>query len=198
MGKVVASFSVSMDGCIAGPDDGPDQPLGVGGSRLFDWWTAGTEPLDDDARFAPLPESRQAASAQLSCGAVITGRRTFDLAHGWGGRHPTGAPFFLLTHRLPDRWVGPGTEGTVVEGGIVEALAQAKKAAGDRDVAVGAADVAGQFLAAGLLDELNCNLVPVVLGGGVRLFDGARVTDLECLGVVPAVGVTHLRFAVRR
>jgi dihydrofolate reductase len=198
VGTVVASFSISLDGCVAGRGDGPDLPLGEGGSRLFDWWNAGSEPLGDDPRFAPLPPSRAAAVAQLSCGAVITGRRTFDIARGWGGHHPSGAPFFLLTHRSVEDGVGPDTGGTVVHGGIDDALARAQAAAGDRNVAVGAADVAGQFLVAGLLDEIHLNVVPIVLGGGVRLFDGAPVTDLECTSVVASVGVTHLRFAVRR
>lgn len=200
MGNVVAGLSVSLDGFIAGPNDGPANPLGDGGGRLFDWWTAGTERTGPDDRFRPPARSAAVVREMFGCGAVITGRRTFDIAGGWGGHHPVGAPFFLLTHRPVDRHVGPGTGGTVVTGGVEEALAQARAVAGDRDIAVGAADVAGQFLAAGLLDELHLNLVPVLLGGGVRLFAGSadHPVDLECTRVVESDGVTHLCYRVLR
>jgi dihydrofolate reductase len=131
-------------------------------------------------------------------GAVIAGRRTFDLARGWGGHHPLCGPFFLLTHNPPDQWVGPGTEGTVVTDGIESALAQAQAVAGDRDVALMAADVAQQFLKAGLLDEIRVALVPALLGDGVRLLDNldGHQFDLECTRVVESDGVTHLRYRV--
>jgi dihydrofolate reductase len=134
----------------------------------------------------------------FECGAIITGRRTFDIADGWGGHHPVGAPFFLLTHSPPDRHVGPGTDGTVVTDGIESALEQARAVAGGRDIAVGAAAVAQQYLEAGLLDEIHVNLVPVLLGGGVRLFAnlGDRQFDLDCTRLVESDGVTHLRYRV--
>ncbi len=198
MGKVVVGLSMSLDGFVAGPNDGPGNPLGDGGGRLFDWWTAGTERVGPDGRFRPPARSRAVVEEMFACGAVITGRRTFDIANGWGGHHPVGAPFFLLTHHLPDQHVGPGTDGTVVTDGIESALAQARAVAGERDVSVGAADVAQQFLKAGLLDEIQINLVPVLLGGGVRLF--ANLEDhqlnLECTRVVESDGVTHLRYRV--
>ncbi len=191
-------LSVSLDGCVAGPNDGPKNPLGDGGGRLFGWWTAGTERLGDDDRFRPPAASREVATEMFACGAVITGRRTFDIAGGWGGHHPLGAPFFLLTHRPPDRFVGPATGGTVVTGGIEDALAQAQAVADGRDITVGAADVVRQFLLADLLDEVHLDLVSAALGGGVRLFAGleGHPVDLECTRVVPSEGVTHLRFRV--
>jgi len=200
MGDVVVGLSISVDGFIAGPNDGPGNPLGDGGARLFDWWTAGSEALGSDDRFRPPTRSRAVVEEMFACGAIITGRRTFDIAEGWGGRHPVGAPFFLLTHEPPDRHVGPGTQGTVVTGGIEGALEQARAVAGDRDIAVGAADVAQQYLRAGLLDVLHLNVVPVLLGDGVRLFanlEGHRF-DLECTRVVESDGVTHLRYHVVR
>ena len=111
MGPVVADLSVSLDGFIAGPNDGPGNPLGDGGGRLFDWWTAGTERIGPDDRFKAPARSRAVASEIFGSGAVITGRRTFDIARGWGGRPLVGCPFFLLTHNPPARWTGPGTGG---------------------------------------------------------------------------------------
>jgi dihydrofolate reductase len=142
--------------------------------------------------------SRAVVAEMFECGAVITGRRTFDIADGWGGHHPVGAPFFLLTHDPPDRHVGPGTDGTAVTDGIESALEQARLVAGERTIAVGAADVAQQYLRAGLLDEIHLNLVPVLLGDGVRLFtnlEGGRF-GLECTRVVESDGVVHLRYRV--
>jgi len=200
MGKVVVGLSISLDGVIAGPNDGPDNPLGDGGGRLFDWWSAGTERIGSDDRFRPPVRSRPVVEDMFGCGAIITGRRTFDIARGWGGHHPVGAPFFLLTHQAPDQHVGPGTDGTVVTDGIERALEQARAVAGERDIAVGAADVAQQYLRAGLLDEIHLNLVPVLLGDGVRLFAhlGDRQFDLDCTRVVESDGVTHLRYRVVR
>lgn len=200
MGKVLVGLSMSLDGYIAGRNDGPANPLGDGGGRLFDWWTAGPERVGPDDRFKPPARSRAVVEEMFRCGAVITGRRTFDIANGWGGHHPLGAPFFLLTHRPVERHVGRGTEGTVVTDGIESALAQARRVAGDRDIAVCAADVAQQYLKAGLLDEIHIDLVPVVLGSGVRLFAnlGDRRFDLECTRVVESDGVTHLRYRVLR
>jgi dihydrofolate reductase len=200
MGNVVVDFSISLDGFIAGPHDGPGNPLGDGGGALFEWWTAGHERLGPDDRFRPPTRSRPVVAEIFRCGAVIAGRRTFDIAGGWGGHHPVGAPFFLLTHSAPDRHVGPGTDGTVVSDGIESALAQARAVAGDRDIVVCAADVAQQYLRAGLLDVIQVNLVPVLLGGGVRLFDnlGDRPFALDCTRVVESTGVTHLRYRVVR
>jgi dihydrofolate reductase len=200
MRRLLVSISISLDGFVAGPNDGPDNPLGDGGSRLFDWWTAGTERIGDDERFRPPERSRVVVEEMFDCGAIITGRRTFDIAGGWGGNHPVGAPFFLLTHDPPPRFVGPGTRGTVVTDGIESALEQARVVAGDRPVAVQSADVARQYLRAGLLDEIHLNLVPMLLGGGVGLFanlDGFRF-DLACERVVESDGVTHLAYTVRR
>jgi dihydrofolate reductase len=133
-------------------------------------------------------------------GAIITGRRTFDIANGWGGHHPAGAPFFLLTHNPPKKWVGPGTDGVVVTDGIESALKQARTVAGERTISVGSANVAQQYLRAGLLDEIHINLVPVLLGGGVCLF--ANLEDhqfnLVCTRVVESDGVTHLRYSVQK
>lgn len=183
MGKVIAGLSMSLDGFIAGPDDGPGNPLGDGGGMLFDWWTAGTERLGPHDRFRPPARSRAVVEEMFQAGAIITGRRTFDIAGGWGGHHPMGVPFFLLTHNPPDRWTGPGTGGTVVTGGIETALKQARAVAGHRDIGICAADVAQQFLKSGLLDEIHIDLISVLLGSGVRLF--ASLGDRQ-FGLEPA------------
>lgn len=200
MGPVVVDLSISLDGFIAGPNDGPDNPLGDGGSRLFDWWTAGTERVGPDDRFKPAARSLGVAREAFRYGAVITGRRTFDIAGGWGGHHPLGCPFFVITHHPPDRWVGPGTGGTVITDGIESALERARAVAGDRVISVAAANTAQQFLRAGLLDEIRLNVVPVVLGNGVRLLDdlGGEHFDLACTLVVESDDVTHLRYRVLR
>jgi dihydrofolate reductase len=198
MSRVVVGLTVSLDGFIAGPNDGPANPLGDGGGKLFEWWTAGTEPMGGDDRFRPPARSRAVVRELFDVGAIITGRRTFDIARGWGGHHPVGVPFFLLTHNPPDRWVGPGTGGTVVTDGIESALEQARAVAGDRAVGVGAADVAQQYLRAGLLDEIHLNVVPVLLGAGVSMFGNleGRQFGLECTRVVESDGVTHLSYRV--
>jgi dihydrofolate reductase len=200
MGRVLVGLSMSLDGFIAGPNDGPGNPLGDGGARLFDWWSAGSERPGPDDRFKPPARSRGVVAEMFSCGAIITGRRTFDIAGGWGGHHPLGAPFFLLTHEAPEHHVGPGSDGIVVSDGIESALEKARAVAAGRDVAVCAADVAQQYLAAGLLDELHIDLVPVLLGSGVPLFAniGDRRPELECTRVVESDRVTHLRYRVLR
>lgn len=198
MGKVVVGLTISLDGFIAGPNDGPGNPLGDGGTALFNWWTAGDERVGPDDRFRPPRPSHGVVREMFECGAVITGRRTFDIAEGWQGHHPVGAPFFVLTHNAPERWVGPGTQGTAVTDGIYSALEKAQAVAGSRPVSVGAADVAQQYLRAGLVDEVHVNLVPLLLGAGIRLFANleGHLPRLECTRVVESVGVTHLWYSV--
>lgn len=137
---------------------------------------------------------------QGAVGALVTGRRTFDITHGWGGNPPLGVPAFVVTHAVPQEWVYDGSPYTFVTDGVESAIAQAKAVAGEKNVAVGAASIAQQALAAGLLDEVHVDLVPVLLGGGVRLFDhiGAAPIELERTRVIDAPGVTHLTFRVVR
>jgi dihydrofolate reductase len=200
MGNVAIGQSMSLDGFIAGPNDGRGNPLGDGGARLFEWMSAGAERVGPDDRFKPAVRSRPVLREMFECGAIITGRRTFDIANGWGGRHPIGVPFFLLTHEPPAEHVGPGSEGTVVTDGVESALEQARAVAGEKTIAVGAADVAQQYLRAGLVDEIHLNLVPVLLGGGVRMFDNLEDVqlDMRCTRVIESDGVTHLRYHVAR
>ena len=204
MSKVVLELSMSLDGFIAGPNDGPDNGLGDGGDALFKWYSTG------DTDF-PLPGTDMVfkisrASAEflrplwMNIGASITGRRTFDIAHGWGGNPPGGAdePHFVVTHTIPQEWVKPGSPFTFVTDGVESAVRQAKKAAGNKNVDVIGASIAQQCLKAGLLDEIQIDLAPVLLGGGVRLFDhlDSGPIELEPLAVVQGPDVTHLRYRV--
>jgi dihydrofolate reductase len=131
--------------------------------------------------------------------AALTGRRTFDVARGWGGNHGWG-PAFVLTHSIPDGWPRPGSTVHFVTDGIESAVKQAKKAAAGKAVGVHGADTIQQLLNAGLLDEIQVDIAAVLLGSGIRLFDHLRDTP-AMLGnptVIQGVGVTHLRYPVRK
>ncbi len=202
MGKVTTGLSMSLDGFIAGPNDGPERPLGEGGERLFAWYSSGDTEYGlpgTEMVFRVSPQSAELLrEAHTKMGAFVTGRRTFDITNGWGGSPPLGVPTFVVTHTVPQEWVYEGSPFTFVTDGIEGAVEQAKAVAGEKDVAVGAASIAQQCIRAGLLDEIHIDLVPVLLGGGVRLFDhlGTGPIDLESTEVVEGTGVTHLTFRV--
>lgn len=202
MGKVASGLTMSLDGFIAGPNDGPENPLGEGGMRLFDWYASGDTEYrlpGTEMVFRVSPQSAELLrEAHSKMGAFVTGRRTFDITNGWGGSPPLGVPAFVVTHTVPQEWVYEGSPFTFVTDGVESAVEQAKAVAGDKDVAVGAASIAQQCLKAGLLDEIHIDLVPVLLGEGVRLFDhlGTEPIELERTRVIEAPGVTHLTFRV--
>jgi dihydrofolate reductase len=180
-------MTMSLDGFIAGPDDRKGQELGRDGGRLFNW-------LDDRLSDGP---SGQVFREVMATGAVISGRRTFELAGRWQGDHHDGVPIFVLTHHIDDGDVPPGSARFVTD---VEACAeQARAAAGDRAVMVHGAEAAQALLRAGLLDELEIHVVPVLLGEGRPLFGslGPGHTELELVRVLDAPGVLHLRYRVR-
>ncbi len=201
MGKVTFNMTVSLDGFVAGPNDGPENGLGDGGDRLFDWYFSGdTEiPISDGNMVLKVsPQSAEVLKEALEkTGAGVWGRRTFDIAKAWGG-HPPGSPCFIVTHTVPQEWVWEGSPFTFVTDGVDSAIRQAKKAAGDKDVVVCTASILQQCLKAGLMDEINIDVAPLLLGSGVRLFDnlGAKPIELESTRVVAAPGVTHLQFRV--
>jgi dihydrofolate reductase len=202
MGKVAMGLSMSLDGFIAGPNDGPERPLGEGGERLFAWYSGGETQYrlpGTEMVFEVSPQSAELLrEAHSKMGAFVTGRRTFDITGGWGGSPPLGVPTFVVTHTVPREWVYEGSPFTFVTDGVESAVEQAKAVAGDKDVAVGAASIVQQCIRAGLLDEIHVDLVPVLLGGGVRLFEhlGAGPIELERTRVVEGAGVTHLTFRV--
>jgi dihydrofolate reductase len=202
MGKVSMGLTMSLDGFIAGPNDGPEHPLGEGGMRLFDWFSAGDTEYELPGTEMVFTVSSQSAEvlreAHGEMGAIVTGRRTFDITNGWGGQPPLGVPTFVVTHEaVPREWVYEGSPFTFVTDGIESAVERAREVAGDRTVAVGAASVTQQCIRAGLLDEIHVDLVPFLLGDGVRLFDhlGGPI-ELEQTQVVEGTGVTHLTFRV--
>ena len=213
MTKVICDITMSVDGYVAGPNQTLDQPLGRGGDQLHEWIVAtkafreahGMDGGEDNA------DSRRLEEHIGSIGATIMGRRMFSGGSGpweedpnaasWFGDEP---PFrqavFVLTHHERDPEVKQGgTTYTFVTNGIESALELARAAAGDRDVQVsGGANVVQQYLAGGLLDELQVHVAPVLLGGGVRLFDqlGPDPPKLEQLSVVESPAAAHLRYRV--
>jgi dihydrofolate reductase len=193
MGKVITSISMSLDGFIAGPGDDVQQ--------LFKWYFGGTEAFEVQGGRMTLkvsPESAKLLAESIATtGAMVAGRRMFDLAGAWGGNPPF-APCFIVTHNVAQEWVKEGSPFTFVTDGIESAVAQAKAAAGDKNVAITTATTTQQCIKAGLLDEIHIDLVPVLLGDGVRLFEhlGSSAIELEQIRVVEAAGVTHLGFRV--
>ncbi|MET0526593.1 MAG: dihydrofolate reductase family protein [Nocardioides sp.] len=179
-------MSMSLDGFIAGPDDRAGQELGREGGRLFNW-------LDD--RFGTEINGQVYAEA-LATGAVISGRRTFELAGRWNGDHHDGVPIHVLTHR-PDEGEPPAG-GTTYYSDVGACAADARAAAGDRAVMVHGAGAAQSLLRAGELDELEIHLVPVLLGAGRRLFEDIDRVELERVRCLEGRDATHLRYRVVR
>ena len=195
MSKVVLDMSMSVDGFITGPDDGLDQGLGVNGERLHDWLGAGS---GDPRSYRPVDGPGATVFDELmATGAVIVGRRTFEFAGGWAGDHHDGVPIFVLTHAAPDE-PAPGHARYVTDG-IESCVAQAKAAAGGRDILLHGAATAQECLRAGLLDEMELHLMPVLLGQGRRLFEDMPPDhiELELLRDLDVPGVLHLRYRVR-
>ncbi|GAA1693868.1 dihydrofolate reductase family protein [Kribbella yunnanensis] len=192
MGKVASGMSMSLDGFVTGPHDSREKPLGEGGEVLHHWLGV-TATAADEAVIQEMADG---------VGAILMGRRSYDFCvgdGGWGDGGPAGqTPCFVLTHNPPAE--SPAVF-TFVTDGIESAVAQAKAVAGDKTVGVHGATAAQQALAVGLLDELHVSLVPVLLGGGVRLFDllGSGPVTLNRDRVVEAgSGVTHLRYQIVR
>ena len=197
MGDVVVDLTMSLDGFIAGPDDGTEFPLGRGGEALFTWMSAGCPRDGVDARLAVPDASKVVVDEWMTeYGAGISGRRTFDIANGWKDGHPIDAPIFVLTHNPPTE----GEWSPLVEfvTSLDEALEHAQAAAGDKMISVSGADPAQQLLRAGKLDGIQVSVVPLLLGGGIRLFDhlGGEPIKLEQTRVIESEGVTHLRYRV--
>jgi len=196
MGTVGAGFSVSLDGFIAGPHDEVD--------RLFQWMFSGDTDLsvsigeqDIDLK---LPSDTAATYQEMmnTTGAIVSGRRIFDVAEAWGGKHPINVPVFVVTHHAPQEWVKDGSPFTFVTDGVASAIEQAKKVAGDKNIGVGGANVMQQCIKLGLLDEIHLDLVPVLLGRGIRMFDylGIEPVELERTSMSAAPGVTQLTFRI--
>jgi dihydrofolate reductase len=197
VGTIGTALSMSLDGFIAGPGDGG------AAAGLHDWLTAGQVP----SRFAPSftmarPSAEFFDAGIAATGAVIAGRRTYDVSGAWAGRGGPvpGLPLVVLTHRVPERVPAEDPPYTFVTDGIEAAVERARAMAGTKNVHLMGASVVQQAIRAGLLDELIISLVPKVLGQGVRLLDGLDPsnTELEIAGVIDAPGVTHLTYRVIR
>ena len=213
MASLTSEISMSLDGFVAGPNQTVEEPLGAGGEMLHEWifglrsWReshgrpGGETNADDEV----VKESLEAT------GAVLMGRRMFSGGSGpweddpvadgwWGDEPPFGVPVFILTHHPRETVTHQGENSfTFVTDGIESALAQAREAAGERNVSIaGGADVIQQYLRAGLLDEMQIHLVPILLGGGVRLFENLAADDakLEIERAIPSPAVTHLKYRI--
>jgi dihydrofolate reductase len=197
MSKSVLYMSMSVDGFITGPNDGPDNGLGDDGHRLHEWFLPDADTDHKGADGRPSGVNGDVVAELMATGAVVVGRRTFELAGGWGGDHHDGIAIFVLSRRPPAedmQW--PGV--TYVDD-VATAMRLAKDAAGDRDVLVHGALTAQLALTAGVLDEMELHVVPVLLGQGRRLFDNlpADHIELELVRDLDGQGVQHLRYRVR-
>ena len=201
MGQVIADITVTLDGFIAGPDDGVQKPLGDRGERIHQWLydSASWRELHGQDAGEGRPDDALVSESFERSGAVVMGKRMFENGNGpngWGDEPPFHKPVFVLSHEAREPVVKEGTTFTFVSG-IEDALEQARVAAGDKDVQVaGGANAVQQFIQAGLLDELQVHVAHVLLGGGIPLFGelGPELIELESTRVVDAPGVTHLRF----
>ncbi|WP_127476898.1 dihydrofolate reductase family protein [Microbacterium sulfonylureivorans] len=198
MGKVITSASTSLDGFVAHENNDP--------GRLFDWYEAGDVEVGNEGDLPPFhltPTSAEFWRGWVKeVGCLVVGRLLFDITDGWKGEHPMGVPFVVVTHEAPTDWAHAHTGNAhFVTDGIGAAIARAKEIAGDGDVGVAAGTIAGQALAAGLVDEVAIDLVPVVLGSGHRYFadvDPAVVRLGDPTVVIPSTRVTHMVFPVEK
>lgn len=214
MSATVLYMSISVDGFIAGPNVSRTNGLGDGGERLHEWvFGAGRSPADDQAEWFGdhgvhdggsvadrlTGVDRQVWDESMATGSVLAGRGTFEPADGWGGDHHDGVPIFILSrHPAPPEFADLPLVSYISD--LADAVHRAKAAAGERNVMVHGAGVAQRMLRAGLLDEIQLHMIPVLLGQGRRLFDGlpAEQIELEPLSARQGAQALHLRYAVRR
>ena len=199
MSRVAAQITTSLDGYIAGPDDGPGRGLGSGGERLHYWvfggpWTYDEEPTGE----ATGLDKEVLDEGFANLGAVIGGHATYEASEAWGGTNPWGVPFFIVTHH-PEN-APPADAGFTFVDGLEAAISKAQDAAGDKQIVImGGADMIRQALDGGYVDELFVSIAPVILGGGKRLFEGFEKTvGLEQINARQSPWVTHLRYRVER
>jgi len=180
MATVVADMSVSLDGFVADPSDGVE--------GVFAWYGK------------PQPEPAAGGPGTGGVGVIVYGRRTFEIADGWGGNHPTGAPVIVVTHQVPIGWPHENSNVSFDTGGIESAMAKASQLAGDHQViALGSPSIIQQCLDLGLVDRIQVKLVPLLLGNGIRLFGTLAVPiELENPEVTEGNGVTHMYYNVLR
>jgi dihydrofolate reductase len=201
MTKVLAGITISLDGYITGPNDGPGAGLGEDGEKLHYWVFGGPWSYAGE-RGSPAAVDQQYLDEVFgSGGAWIVGRTMHDVVDGWGDDPGFGVPVFVVTHRPHETVVKGDTSFEFATDGITDALERARAAAADKNVIImGGGDLLRQYLAAGLVDELTLTIAPVLLGSGKRLFDGIAHTDIdfERYAVIESPHATHLRFRVTR
>jgi len=186
MSKTIVDLSMSLDGFTAGPSISSESPMGEGGEKLHEWLFSGKTDIDKKI----LEELVETS------GVVILGRRTYDVGIGdpWGGASPFNVPAFVVSGSRPEKMV----KGfSFINDGIESALNQAKSIAGNKNVWImGGANLAGQYIKAKLIDELHIHLVPILLGGGSRLFEctGPSIIELEKIKSIESTGATHIQF----
>lgn len=204
MSRVTLYMAMSLDGFITGPDDDAQNPAGLNGMRLMDWLgnvDSGGDNTGDGERVDAYrpgdPNSQVVYDEAMATGAVITGKRTGDFAGYWGGDHHDGVPIFVPTHQPPAE--NPHERVHYVTDGIESCVKQAKAAARDRDILLHGAYTAQECLKAGVLDVIEIQLRPVLLGQGRLLFDGLppEHVELELVRTLEAPGVLHLRYEVQ-
>jgi dihydrofolate reductase len=197
MTKVYTGASMSLDGYISGPAE-------TGFDHLFKWYGNGdvevpTAQPDMTMRMSAVSAEHFRNLIDMT-GALVVGRRLFDLTSGWGGNHPMGGPVVVVTHSVPEGWPREDAPFSFVTDGIEHAIDEAKALAGDKAVGVNGGTIASQCLNAGLLDEIWIDLVPTLLGGGTPFFDQLQDAPVELEGPISFVegtDVTHLRYRVR-
>ncbi len=199
MSSTVLYMSMSLDGFIAGPNEGPGNGLGDGGHRLHEWCLTGPAPEYPGVPGRPIGVNGEVFDEMMSTGAVVAGRGTVEPANYWGGDHHDGVPIFILSRDQPGPEVAQWPQVSYVSD-VEAAMTSAKEAAGEKNVLVHGAGTAQLALAAGVLDELQIHLIPVLFGEGRSLFEhlGADQTELELTRIIDGPGATHLRYRVRK
>jgi dihydrofolate reductase len=198
MAKIIAAITMSVDGYITGPDDGPSKGLGEGGERLHYWVFGGPWSYESGPQGEPTGvDAEYLTEGTARVGAIVIGRNMYEASEHWGDKNPWGVPVFVVTHRPEDE---PDNGEFTFVGDFEEAINLAREAAGDKDVNIGGGgDVIRQGLDAGIVDELDIILAPVILGGGKHLFaDFSKSLDLENRGVRQSRWATFMEFAVKR
>jgi dihydrofolate reductase len=195
MGKITTGFSMSLDGYVAGPNEDV--------SQVFKWMMTGnadvTVPMGEGEMELKIPEESVGMfEGQKQNGALVCGRRLFELTQGWGGRHPVDVPIVVVTHRAAPEWVKQDWPVTFVDN-LEDALEKARALAGDKNIVVASTTLVQQCLRAGLLDEIHIDLTPFLLGAGVKLFGTLDAPiELERREVINSTGVIHLTYRVMK
>ncbi|GLS29811.1 Dihydrofolate reductase [Mesorhizobium albiziae] len=188
MSKLILSFSISLDGFVAGSGVSVEEPMGKDGERLHDWIFSSDDPIDKE----------MAGELAPTLGAVLVGRRTFDVGLGPWGDTPFPVPTFVLTHEKRAPLPMKSGTFTFVTDGIESALEQAHSAAAGKNIVVMGAETARLYLTAGRVDEITLQLVPILLGNGTRLFAGESMPEFAPVRAIASPVVTHLKFARKR